>query len=217
MRLDDDMRRVVAEQSLGFVATVCPDGTPNLSPKGTTVVWDDEHLAFLHLCSPGTVANLTTNPTVEVNVVDPIVRTGYRFKGVAEVLTGGERYEAVLDHFRRERGSDTSRVQAVVLVRVDHAAALVSPAYDAGATEEAVVTRWRSHHLQLAEPAPPSSSIHQPSHARSGRGRGPVAVNTQTCASSWKRNTFTSRWFAATSNLWSRYFTPSEATFTVSK
>ena len=50
MRLDDDMRRVVTEQSLGFVATVCPDGTPNLSPKGTTIVWDDEHLAFLHLC-----------------------------------------------------------------------------------------------------------------------------------------------------------------------
>ena len=151
MRLDDDMRRVVTEQSLGFVATVCPDGTPNLSPKGTTIVWDDEHLAFLHLFSPGTVANLGANPAIEVNVVDPIVRTGYRFKGVAEVLTGGDRYEAVLAHFRAERGSDTSRVQAVVLVRVDHAAALVSPAYDAGATEEEVVTRWRDHHLGLAE------------------------------------------------------------------
>lgn len=52
MRLDDDMRRVVREQSLGFVATVCADGTPNLSPKGTSIVWDDEHLAFLHLHSP---------------------------------------------------------------------------------------------------------------------------------------------------------------------
>src|SRR6185295_14131401 len=38
----DDMKRVVEEQRLGFVATVCPDGTPNLSPKGTTAVWDDE-------------------------------------------------------------------------------------------------------------------------------------------------------------------------------
>ena len=151
MRLDDDMRRVVAEQSLGFVATVCPDGTPNLSPKGTTVVWDDEHLAFLHLCSPGTVSNLATNPAIEVNVVDPIVRKGYRFKGEAEVLASGDRFEAVLEHFRRERGSDTSRAQAVVLVRVDRAAELVSPAYDAGATEEEVVTRWRDHHLRLAD------------------------------------------------------------------
>ena len=34
--LTADMRRVVGEQRLGFVATVCPDGTPNLSPTGTT-------------------------------------------------------------------------------------------------------------------------------------------------------------------------------------
>ena len=35
------MKRVVEEQRLGFVATVSPDGTPNLSPKGTTAVWFD--------------------------------------------------------------------------------------------------------------------------------------------------------------------------------
>jgi len=40
------MKRVVLEQKLGFAATVCPDGTPNLSPKGTTTVWDDDHLLF---------------------------------------------------------------------------------------------------------------------------------------------------------------------------
>jgi len=33
--LDDGMRRVVREQRLGFIASVCRDGTPNLSPKGT--------------------------------------------------------------------------------------------------------------------------------------------------------------------------------------
>ena len=44
--LTEDMKRVVREQRLGFVATVCPDGTPNVSPKGTTTVWDDDHLVF---------------------------------------------------------------------------------------------------------------------------------------------------------------------------
>src|SRR5437868_11160508 len=95
--ITDDMKRVVREQALGFVATVCPDGTPNLSPKGTTVVWDDEHLAFLHICSPGTVTNLAANPAVEINVVDPIVRKGYRFKGTAEVLVEGPRHDEVLE------------------------------------------------------------------------------------------------------------------------
>ncbi len=144
------MRRVVNEQSLGFVATVCPDGTPNLSPKGTTIVWDDDHLVFLHLYSPGTVANLGVNPSIEINVVDPIVRKGYRFKGRAEVLTDGPLHAEILEYFGRQRGTDTQRVHAVVLVRVDTAAPLISPAYQSGVSEEEVATRWRDHHLGLA-------------------------------------------------------------------
>jgi predicted pyridoxine 5'-phosphate oxidase superfamily flavin-nucleotide-binding protein len=151
MRLDDDMRRVVREQSLGFVATVGADATASVSPKGTLRVWDDEHLVFLHLHSPGTVENLRTNPSIEVNVVDPLVRKGYRFKGEAEVLTDGEVHAAVLERFHTDHGTDPARVQAVVLMRVDAAAALVSPAYDTGASEEAIVRRWRDHHLALAD------------------------------------------------------------------
>jgi hypothetical protein len=30
--LTEDMKRVVREQRLGFYATVCEDGSPNLSP-----------------------------------------------------------------------------------------------------------------------------------------------------------------------------------------
>ena len=49
--LTDDMKRVVREQRLGYIATVCPDGTPNLSPKATMKVWDDDHLVFADLAS----------------------------------------------------------------------------------------------------------------------------------------------------------------------
>jgi uncharacterized protein len=88
--LTDDMKRLVLEQKLGFAATVCADGTPNLSPKGTATVWDDEHLVFADICSPGTVRNLGLNPSIEINVVDQFTRKGYRFKGVATVHAGDE-------------------------------------------------------------------------------------------------------------------------------
>ena len=151
MRLDDDMRRVVREQRLGFVATVCPDGTPNLSPKGTTIVWDDQHLVFLHLHSPDTVANLAVNPSIEINVVDPIVRKGYRFKGTAVVLTVGDLHDDVVGYFHRERGTDPQRIRAVVMVTVAAAQPVTSPAYDLGASEADVVTQWLEHHKRLAE------------------------------------------------------------------
>ena len=160
MKISQDMRRVIREQSLGFVATVCPDGTPNLSPKGTTDVWDDEHLVFLHLYSPGTVANLESNPAMEINVVDPIVRKGYRFKGEARVVASGELFEQIIQYYLRERGIEGSRVQAAVLMHVRDAAPLISPAYDNGATEQEVAKRWRERHLGIrAEPPEVPSRI----------------------------------------------------------
>src|SRR5690349_23609245 len=102
--LTPDMKRLLDQQRLGFVATVNPDGTPNLSPKGTTTVWDDDHLVFADIHSPGTTANLRLNPHVEVNVVDPFARKGYRFKGTAEVLTAGEQFDTLVA-FYRQRGS----------------------------------------------------------------------------------------------------------------
>jgi predicted pyridoxine 5'-phosphate oxidase superfamily flavin-nucleotide-binding protein len=79
--LTEDMKRLVREQGLGFYATVCEDGSPNLSPKGTTRVWDDDHLFFADIRSPQTVANISRGSLVEINVIDPFVRKGYRFKG----------------------------------------------------------------------------------------------------------------------------------------
>ena len=136
------MQRVVRTQRLGYVASVCPDGTPNLSPKGTTIVWDDEHLAFLDLHSPQTVRNIEAgNAVVEINVVDPIRRKGYRFKGPAEVLRDGPLYEDVVRFFETERGTDRARIKSVVVVTVEHAAALVSPAYEDGTTEDEIIQR----------------------------------------------------------------------------
>ena len=146
--LTADMKRVVEEQRLGFVATVCPDGTPNLSPKGTTAVWDDNHLIFANIRSPGTMANLRRNPHVEVNVVDPFLRKGYRFKGVASVLESGTPYERALD-FYKARGSRANAIREIVMVRVESAHAIDSPAYDFGLTDDQVRARWEEHFASL--------------------------------------------------------------------
>ena len=141
--IDEDMRRVVEEQRLGYAATVCPDSTPNLSPKGTTAVWDDEHLVFADIRSPRTVENLRHNPAIEINVVDPILRKGYRFKGTGTVLTEGSLFDEVLAFYRR-RGL-VREIRSAVLVKVERALPLTSPAYDLGAREEEVRERWERH------------------------------------------------------------------------
>ena len=145
--LTGDMKRVVHQQRLAFVATVCADNTPNLSPKGTIAVWGDDHLVFANIRSPGTLANMRQNPNVEVNVVDPFVRKGYRFKGVASILESGPLYDKAMA-FYRERGSQ-STIREIVMVRVESARPITSPAYDLGLTEDEVRARWERHHESL--------------------------------------------------------------------
>ena len=152
--LTDDMQRVVREQALGFIATVCPDGTPNLSPKGTTTVWDADHLVFAHLNSPRTVDNLRRNPAIEINVVDVFNRKGYRFKGIAEVLTEGALYEQIMAMYRGEHCADPlrdadRRVRALILMRVERALPLISPAYDDGSTEAQIEAHWAGYWQSL--------------------------------------------------------------------
>jgi uncharacterized protein len=149
--LTADMKRVVGEQRLAYVTTVCPDGTPNLSPKGTIAVWDDDHLVFADIRSPRTVANLRKNPSIEINIVDPFGRKGYRFKGVGEVIVNGDRFEEIM-RFYRKRWVDTAKAKAdlsirgFVLVKVERVLPLVSPAYDDGLSDEhSIRKQWMEH------------------------------------------------------------------------
>jgi uncharacterized protein len=148
--LTDDMKRIVLEQRLGYHATVCADGTPNLSPKGTTSVFDDEHLFFAEIRSPQTLANLRANSAIEVNVVDPFARRGYRFKGTGTIHEGDEVYRRGLRLLReRDYAAYEERVRAIVLIRVERAEAVTSPAYDLGQTETELVDHYVDYYTGL--------------------------------------------------------------------
>jgi predicted pyridoxine 5'-phosphate oxidase superfamily flavin-nucleotide-binding protein len=160
--LTDDMKRLVREQRLGFYATVCEDGSPNLSPKGTTYVLDDDHLFFADVRSPQTVENIRRGSLVEVNVVDPLVRKGYRFKGPAAIHEpGSSRYAEGVERLRETGSSLADRVRAIVVVEVREARPVVSPAYDDGTLSEAeVVEIFRERlgrlHGEVTPAAPPA-------------------------------------------------------------
>jgi predicted pyridoxine 5'-phosphate oxidase superfamily flavin-nucleotide-binding protein len=141
--LTAEMKEMVAALRLCYVATVTPEGRPNLSPKGSLKVLDDDHLAFIDIMSPGTMRNLNSNPYVEINMVDPFLRRGYRFKGICEVFTAGPVYDEVANELWNREGRQYP-ANAVVRVRVDFAKAVKSPAYvfNTGVEDEAVRKMW---------------------------------------------------------------------------
>jgi predicted pyridoxine 5'-phosphate oxidase superfamily flavin-nucleotide-binding protein len=150
--LTEEMKRIIRTQRLGYVATVCPDGTPNLSPKGTTTVWDDDHLVFADIRSPRTIANLKQNPAIEINVVDWFTRKGYRFKGIATVIESGARFDELVSFYDQQGLPDAPRrIQSIVMVEVQRALPLVSPAYDRDVTEDQVRTQWEDYYQQIRQ------------------------------------------------------------------
>ena len=84
---------------------------------------------------------------IEINVVDVLSRKGYRFKGVATIFDSGPLFGELL-HFYTKRGSRTAK-HHIVLVKVERAAPLVSPAYDQGQTEVQITAYWRRYWERL--------------------------------------------------------------------
>jgi uncharacterized protein len=143
-----DMRAVIQAAHLCFAATVTPDGLPNLSPKGTIRVWDDDHIFFLDIASPGTRANLEHSPFIEVNVVEQLSRRGYRFFGRATIHRDDEIFRGATKQIYGEEGAKYP-VEALVLISVERAEEVVSPGYVHTRTEEAMRTAWRERRAAL--------------------------------------------------------------------
>jgi len=145
--LTDEMKQFVRYQRLGYVATVSRDGAPNLSPKGSLTVWDDHHLMFADIESPHTIQNLGVNPHVEVNVVDPFTRKGFRFRGNATILRSGTDYWKAVAHYKDE-GADIRRIRAIAMIEVLECGALLSPVYLLGLNEADVRRLWEEYHVK---------------------------------------------------------------------
>ena len=143
-KFDDEIRNFVNFQKLGYVATISSDGSPNLSPKGTIAILDDSRLVFANIRSPQTVENLTKNHSIEINVIDPFSRMGYRFKGIASILSGGDDFKKILDYF--EKKGIKSKISDIIVVDVKSFSKVTSPSYDLGLKKDVLVEKWKQYY-----------------------------------------------------------------------
>ena len=142
--ITEKIKNFVNFQKLGYVATISTDNTPNLSPKGTIIVLDESSLAFADIHSPQTVENLKRNPSIEINIVDPFSRRGYRFKGIAEIISTGDKFDKIIAYYR-ETGIKSS-IKTIIVVKIEKLSEVFSPLYDLGYTEEELKAKWKKHY-----------------------------------------------------------------------
>ena len=103
---------------MAWVATATKEGVPNVTPKGTVRVMDDQHVIFADLFSLKTRQNLEQNPRVAVTVIDPTTHKGYQIKGTAELLTSGPLYDQMAAQLKASSPS-LPLLKYVVKIAVD--------------------------------------------------------------------------------------------------
>lgn len=146
-KISQSIQNFLNSQKLGYVATVSDDGTPNLSPKGTIIAWDENTLAFADIRSPNTIKNLEKNPSLEINVIDPLLRKGFRIKGKGTIIKNGKMYEAILYHYRKS--GIKSPIGDIVLIEPSQILEVTSPLYDLGFSEDEMKTKWKKYFQNL--------------------------------------------------------------------
>jgi predicted pyridoxine 5'-phosphate oxidase superfamily flavin-nucleotide-binding protein len=108
-----------------WVATVGPDGRPNVSIKGSGSLIDDRHIYFADLYHRQTLENIERDPRVAIGVHDYENKVAMQVKGHAEILDHGDLVEEM-----RERLAAVSEkwglppVTKVVRVTIDSVADL---------------------------------------------------------------------------------------------
>ncbi len=130
---------------LGFVATVSAEGRPNVSPKGTFIVLDEETIAFGEMRSPNTIANLAHQAEVEVSFVDVLSRKGVRIRGEARIVEPGAEYDTLSPKFRAIWGDELlTMFNTIIVIPCAEVKPLQSPIFETGCEESDLRAQWKS-------------------------------------------------------------------------
>tara|TARA_R110002124_G_scaffold72020_12_gene192758 strand:+ start:260 stop:724 length:465 start_codon:yes stop_codon:yes gene_type:complete len=150
MKLPKSAIQTIEMWRLGFVASVTAGGRPNVSPKGTFIVLDDETIAFGEIRSPQTLTNIQTNPQVEVNFVDQFTRKGVRVGGAALLVRRDTAaFDEIINQWVDLWGDLANRINVIVKIPVEYAKPLTTPPYDDGATEDAMIALYKQKFAEM--------------------------------------------------------------------
>ena len=124
IQITDDMKaridRALEDKKYCVWATTSEEGYPDISFRGSTFVFEEEHLAFWNRSLGQSTINLEKNPHVCMLYYDQPDRLGWRFYGTATVYKDGEIRQQILQRtVKAETDKDPERKGCGVLVRVD--------------------------------------------------------------------------------------------------
>lgn len=96
MKLNDTMKAMFAVQ-LPIQATTSADGIPDIGPKRSLRVYDDNTLIYNENTGGKTLKNIQSGSKMAVAIIDREKLDGYRFICTPELFTEGDAYQSAVD------------------------------------------------------------------------------------------------------------------------
>ena len=150
MKLPQSAIQTIEMWRLGFVASVTAGGRPNVSPKGTFIVLDEQTIAFGEIRSPQTLTNIQNNPELEINFVDQFTRKGVRIRGSAELVRRDtDAFNQIINGWISIWGDLAERINVIVKIPVDQVKPLTTPPDDDGATEDDFIALYKQKFAEM--------------------------------------------------------------------
>ena len=123
INIDDELRTLIDnaldDRCPMSIGTVSADGEPQISMKGSVLVFDRETMAYWERAWRSSAANIVANPKVVLFYRNPEQRINLRFHGTATVYQSGAIRENVMSRtVQGELDRDPERTGAAVLVRL---------------------------------------------------------------------------------------------------
>ena len=123
IHLDDQMQRLLEtamdDRCTCLLGTADKDGKPQISMKGSVMVFDSENLAYWERAKRSALENVAENPNVVIFYRNSPLRITWRFHGTAAVYESGAIREEVMSRTNQaELDHDPDRQGAAVLVKV---------------------------------------------------------------------------------------------------
>jgi predicted pyridoxine 5'-phosphate oxidase superfamily flavin-nucleotide-binding protein len=124
IQLTDEMKELLysalGDGMVPLVGTASKDGWPQISPKGSVMVYDQETLAYWERSKRSAMDNLAENPKVVIYYNNSATRTRWRFYGTATIHeTGTIRDDVMSKTIQAELDRDPERTGVAVLVKID--------------------------------------------------------------------------------------------------
>lgn len=124
IEITDEMNELLgtalADRMSCLVGTATKDGRPQISAKGSVLVYDKESLAYWERSLRSALDNVAENPHVVIYYNNPEKRIRWRFYGTATVHESGPIREDVMSRtVQAELDRDPERNGVAVVVRVD--------------------------------------------------------------------------------------------------